>query len=280
VTTQVLQQGWDGVLQALAGRRRVAWMVVRTAAVVSLDEAVLTLRFPRAGEAKGFSSSGYEALLKEVIHERFAINVVIRTVTGGDAAPGEGRRGSPGPGGPPASPAGPGSSGGYQGQSAAVQPTAAPSGELPPGAGQAGATPPRALPSGTVQSSAVPGPAGAAQSGGLAGPGQAGAAAGAMGQYPAGARPGPGQPGGHDPARATPAAAPSPGSGASAAMPHNGIGKTSNHVSFEDDVPFPPDDPYGDELAGSVDVDAASQLTGISLIQRDLGAQIIAEYEE
>jgi hypothetical protein len=29
-----------------------------------------------------------------------------------------------------------------------------------------------------------------------------------------------------------------------------------------------------------VDMDAGSQLTGISLIQRDLGAQIIAEYEE
>jgi hypothetical protein len=81
-------------------------------------------------------------------------------------------------------------------------------------------------------------------------------------------------------------AAPASVPGAPSAMPHNGIGSTSNHVSFGDDVPPYPgddDDPYaydGDELAGSVDVDAASQLTGISLIQRDLGAQIIAEYEE
>jgi hypothetical protein len=64
-------------------------------------------------------------------------------------------------------------------------------------------------------------------------------------------------------------------------MTQNGVGRTSSHAPFGDDVPFPSDDDFdGDELAGSVDMDAGSQLTGISLIQRDLGAQIIAEYEE
>ena len=64
-------------------------------------------------------------------------------------------------------------------------------------------------------------------------------------------------------------------------MTQNGAGRTSNHVSFGDDAPFPSDDDFdGDEIEGSVDMDDASQLTGISLIQRDLGAQIIAEYEE
>jgi hypothetical protein len=64
-------------------------------------------------------------------------------------------------------------------------------------------------------------------------------------------------------------------------MTQNEVGRTSSHVSFGDEVPFPSDDDFdGDELAGSVDMDAGSQLTGISLIQRDLGAQIIAEYEE
>jgi len=50
----------------------------------------------------------------------------------------------------------------------------------------------------------------------------------------------------------------------------------------EEDVPFPTHEgPYEideDEIDGSVN--AAAELTGISLIQRDLGAQIIAEYEE
>ncbi|HEY6792478.1 MAG TPA: hypothetical protein VI365_34725, partial [Trebonia sp.] len=68
---------------------------------------------------------------------------------------------------------------------------------------------------------------------------------------------------------------------ASTAVPASPV--TSNYGSFDDDVPFPSDDddPYaldGEEIAGSVD--AGFELTGISLIQRDLGAQIIAEYEE
>jgi hypothetical protein len=55
---------------------------------------------------------------------------------------------------------------------------------------------------------------------------------------------------------------------------------TMGALGDEEDVPFPDDDPYAhdDELAGSVN--AESELTGISLIERDLGASIIAEYED
>jgi len=55
---------------------------------------------------------------------------------------------------------------------------------------------------------------------------------------------------------------------------------TSGALSEEEDVPFPDDDPYAhdDELAGSVNAD--TELTGISRIERDLGASIIAEYED
>jgi hypothetical protein len=77
-----------------------------------------------------------------------------------------------------------------------------------------------------------------------------------------------------------PAAAPAAAS-APTPMPQNGVGRASNHGSFGDDVPFPTDGDFdGDELEGSVDMDPASQLTGISLVQRNLGAKIIAEYEE
>jgi hypothetical protein len=56
--------------------------------------------------------------------------------------------------------------------------------------------------------------------------------------------------------------------------------RTVGAFSEEEDVPFPDDDPYAhdDELAGSVN--AETELTGISLIERDLGASIIAEYED
>jgi hypothetical protein len=42
----------------------------------------------------------------------------------------------------------------------------------------------------------------------------------------------------------------------------------------------PDDDPYGhdEELAGSVN--AETEITGLRLIERDLGASVIAEYED
>ena len=82
---------------------------------------------------------------------------------------------------------------------------------------------------------------------------------------------------------ASPAAVPEQKLSRPTAVPGPAAPVTSNYGSYGDDAPFPSDDddPYaldGDEIAGSVDADFG--LTGISLIQRDLGAQIIAEYEE
>ena len=105
-TADALRQGWDGVLDAVKSRRRVAWILLSNASVVSLDEGVLTLRFPRQGDVKGFQSSGYEDLLKQVLQARFGVNVVVRAISGGDPPPGERRRPGPEPV-PPASPARP-----------------------------------------------------------------------------------------------------------------------------------------------------------------------------
>jgi DNA polymerase III subunit gamma/tau len=279
VTARVIQEGWDAVLQALMARRKVAWMVVRTATVVALDEGVLTLRFPRPGDVKGFASSGYEGLLKEVLKDRFGINVMIRPMSGGDPGPGERRRNGPG-------------------NPAAPQPSAQPQG--PPSAGP---QPPAAIPDAAPEATSPgPQPMPAPSPGSPAAPHSPAARlhqqASMRGDTPpAGARSpvvsAAGAPAAATPAETTPSAAvagrglpaaPPPVPRASSPMPQNGIGSTSDHVSFGDDVPFPADDdPYaydGDELAGSVNMDAPGQLTGISLIQRDLGAQIIAEYEE
>jgi DNA polymerase III subunit gamma/tau len=250
VTTEVVRQGWDGVLEALAARRRVAWIVVRTASVVSLEEGVLTLRFPRPGDVKGFTSSGYEGLLKEVLHQRFGINVMIRPMTGGDPGPGERRRSGPGPeyGSQPSAPhpAAPQAAT----PAAPVAPAAAPPAVAyqPAAPPVAGPTPPPEYPASQVSSPAT----------------HHAAARNSLTTAPA----------------TSPAAIPA-ASAAPSPMAQNGVGRTSGHGSLGDDVPFPTDDDFdGDELEGSVDMDAASQLTGISLIQRDLGAQIIAEYEE
>ena len=88
-----------------------AWMLLRNANVLSLDDGVLTMRFPRDGEMKGFSVSGHDAVLKRVLSAGFGLTVTVKAVTG-DAAPAGLRPGRPGPGsggGRPAGPARPGS---------------------------------------------------------------------------------------------------------------------------------------------------------------------------
>ena len=207
-TAETLRQGWDGVLEALKAKRRVAWMLLSNASVVSLDEGVLTLRFPRQGDVKGFQSSGYEDLLKQVLQARFGVNVVVRAVSGGDSPPGERRRQGPGPVPPPSAPP-------------AAQPAGTHSGEAP-----AAADPPSDPP-------------------------------------PAASRP----------ASAEPPSAPAP--------PADGAGRRGGGTGpfGISDLPPPPDEEF-DPDDEDMTVPAAADLTGMALVQRELGAQIIAEYED
>ena len=67
--------------------------------MLSLEDGILTLRFPREGEMKGFSVSGHDAVLKRVLSADFSLNVMVKGVTGADPQ-GTGRpepRLSPGP---------------------------------------------------------------------------------------------------------------------------------------------------------------------------------------
>jgi DNA polymerase-3 subunit gamma/tau len=80
--------------------RKVAWLLLRTASVLSLEDRVLTLRFPRDGDLKGFGVSGHDAILKRVLNARFGLDVTIRGVVGTDADSGSGSG--------PVRPAGPG----------------------------------------------------------------------------------------------------------------------------------------------------------------------------
>ena len=197
VTTETLVQVWPQVLDAVKAKGRVAAIVIGNASLVSLDEAVLTLRFPRQGDVKGFVNSKYEDLLKQVINAMFGINVVVRAVTGGGDAPAA-RRPGPAPVPPPAPPPAP------------APAEAATSRPAPPeSAGPSAGYP--AEPSGPA--------------GGLAG----------------------GFPGGDLPPLPPP---PSP-----------------------DDEEFDPDD---EDMSVSV----PNELTGMALVQRELGGQVIAEYDE
>jgi hypothetical protein len=89
--------------------RKVAWLLLRNASVLSLEDKVLTLRFPRDGDLKGFGVSGHDAILKRVLNARFGLDVTIRGVVGAH------------PGASPARPAGSGAAGG----SVAATPVAA-----------------------------------------------------------------------------------------------------------------------------------------------------------
>ena len=84
-----LRQNWDAVLEAVKQERRVAWMMLNNASVLSLEDGILTLRFPRDGDLKGFSASGHVAVLVRVLSARFGLNV---TVKGGGGRRRRGRR--------------------------------------------------------------------------------------------------------------------------------------------------------------------------------------------
>ena len=99
--TDSLRKNWDAVLEAVMQERKVAWLLLRNASVLSLEDKVLTLRFRRDGDLKGFGVSGHDAILKRVLNARFGLDVTIRGVVGAD----------PGAGLGPGRPAGPTSAG-------------------------------------------------------------------------------------------------------------------------------------------------------------------------
>ena len=70
-----------------------AWMLLSNASVLSLEDGVLTLRFARDGDMKGFSVSGHDAVLKRVLSGGFGLNVTVRGVAGDAARPACGRAG-------------------------------------------------------------------------------------------------------------------------------------------------------------------------------------------
>jgi DNA polymerase-3 subunit gamma/tau len=233
VSVDVLRQAWPNVIEAVKSKGRVPWMLVRNASVASYDEGVLTLRFPRQGDVKGFQGTKYEDVVKQALNAMFGINVVIRAVTGGGDAPSPARR--PGPGPAPAAPP-------------AQQPygQAPPSsyGQPPSGQPEATAAPPDYPPAPPAAQAFSPGASGA--------PSPAGQAVDATG-----------------------------GSGGGGMNPFGGP-----MMSGDGDLPpLPPPPPDDDEDFDPDDEDMSSSttvndLTGMALIQRELGAQVIAEYDD
>jgi DNA polymerase-3 subunit gamma/tau len=68
----------------------VAWILLSNASVLSLEDGVMTLGFPRDGDLKGFSTSGCDADLKRVLSAGFGLNVTVKGVVGADSGAGGG----------------------------------------------------------------------------------------------------------------------------------------------------------------------------------------------
>ncbi|HWN60657.1 MAG TPA: DNA polymerase III subunit gamma and tau [Streptosporangiaceae bacterium] len=122
-----LRQNWGAVLDAVKRERRVAWILLSNASVLSLEEGMLTLGFPRDGDLKGFTTSGCDADLKRVLSTGFGLNVTVKGVVGADPGTGAG----PGRPGGLASP-GPVAAGGASDPVAAVPARSRPRHDEPP----------------------------------------------------------------------------------------------------------------------------------------------------
>jgi DNA polymerase-3 subunit gamma/tau len=77
-----VSQRWPEILEAVKRERRVAWMLLSNAVVQSVEDGVLTIRFAREGDVKGFSSSGCDRDLGRVLATAFGLKLQVRSVFG------------------------------------------------------------------------------------------------------------------------------------------------------------------------------------------------------
>ena len=254
VDADTLRQRWPDVLDAVKSERRVAWMLLNTASVDSLEGGVLTVAFAKEGQAKGFAASGHDQVLTGVLATMLGLKVRVRAAVG-TASGSHGARPAP------ADPAPRADSGGRAAGPDASRQGATGSG----GSGTGGAKGHPGTATGRAGASARrpdgPGTDGGAPDGGVRGgagtsparlqarPGQggrSGAGGGAAGRAPSPPRPPEPRPG---------AGTPSPGAPAAA--------------DLEEEWP---DD------AGPAD--GGGGPTGMALIERQLGGTIIEEIDE
>ncbi len=77
-----VSQRWPEILEAVKRERRVAWMLLSNAAVHTVEDGVLTIRFAREGDVKGFSSSGCDRDLGRVLATSFGLKLQVRALFG------------------------------------------------------------------------------------------------------------------------------------------------------------------------------------------------------
>jgi len=77
------RQRWPEILDAVRDERKVAWILLRNTSAESVEGTVLTVAFASEGEARSFASSGHEAVLVSAVASLLGVNVRIRPVAAG-----------------------------------------------------------------------------------------------------------------------------------------------------------------------------------------------------
>ena len=85
-TTDLLQQRWPEILDAVKAQRKVAWILLSGATVHSVEDGALTLLFAREGNAKGFASSGYDRDLATALQSLLGVTLRIRAMSAAQLA--------------------------------------------------------------------------------------------------------------------------------------------------------------------------------------------------
>jgi DNA polymerase III subunit gamma/tau len=80
-STEAVRDRWPEILDTVKGQSRVAWMLLSNATVHSVEDGVLTVLFAREGEARGFSTSGYDRALGSVLTSLLGLNLRIKTMS-------------------------------------------------------------------------------------------------------------------------------------------------------------------------------------------------------
>jgi DNA polymerase-3 subunit gamma/tau len=261
VDVSTVQRYWPDIIEAVKQKSRATWMVIMSGVrPAALEGRVLTLAFDAEGNRLGFVNGNRDVILSEVLRERMGVDWRIETVSGGAG----GGRGQAGPG-PNAGPGGGGRSGASGG----------------PGGGFGSSGGFGSAPSGGFGSSST---GGAPSSGGF----------GSSSAAPSGFGGGTGQSGpqqGGPPPNAVPRPAPGE-NGTNGARRGNAFGAGGSAAGDPGPLPPPPDEPppppepspvdESDEVDPEGDADAdgtEAEMSGMALIQRELGGQIIREID-
>ncbi|MEV0593401.1 DNA polymerase III subunit gamma and tau [Nonomuraea cavernae] len=277
-----LQQQWPAVLAALKQRSIVVWANVSTnAQVVGVEGNLVTLGFAQVGAMKNFTGGGKDAVVAAALGDVLGGTWRVEAVVGGSPAP-QANRGPQS--GPPSGPAR---------QQAAPQPqTHTPSAPQHQSGGRTSSHGSSSGQLGAQEASQPPGPAGhAAPAGGgpAAGTAVISATPGRQAtdeSWPdAPDDPGPGSPPAPDPTRASVAAtgaglaaARSAAKAAAQAGPRSP--RQTGTTAWPDAVPNRRKGPESDDVDPLNDADAdVDELSGMALLQRELGAQLIGEID-